>query len=104
MLKCGEVSHEDKKFMEIVKRGTSKKDDHYVVPLTIHDSNLMLPNNRKRAIQRLMEQKKRFVKDNKFFRLSQVYGQSVKNFLCKKVRCIIIREDLVYPAPWSLLP
>ena len=28
MLKCGEVSHEDKKFMEIVKRGTFKKDDH----------------------------------------------------------------------------
>ena len=57
------------------------------------DSNLMLLNNRKQAIQRLMLLKKRFIKDNKFFRLSQVYGQSVKNFLCKKVRCIIIRED-----------
>ena len=47
MLKYGEVSHEDKTFMEIVEKGTSKKDDHYVVPLPFHNPILVLPNNKK---------------------------------------------------------
>ena len=67
MLKCGEVSHEHEKFMESVDRRTSKKGDHYVIPLPFHDSSLMLPNNRKHAIQKLMGLKKRFLKDHKFF-------------------------------------
>ena len=67
LLKCGEVSHEDKKFMEIIDRGTSKKNDHYVVALPFHEPNLMLPNNKKQAIQRLMGLKRRFMKGNKFF-------------------------------------
>ena len=50
MLKC-EVSHEDKKFMEIVDRATSKKDGHYVVPLPFRDPNLMLPNSKKQAFK-----------------------------------------------------
>ena len=54
MLKCSEISCEDRKFMEIVEGGTSKKDEHYVVPLPFRDPNLVLPNNRKQAIQRLM--------------------------------------------------
>ena len=54
--------------MEIVDRGTSKKNDHYVVPLPFHDPNLMLPNNKKQPIQTLMGLKRRFMKDNKFFR------------------------------------
>ena len=66
-LRCGEVSCKDKKFMEIVERGTSKKDNHYVFPLPFCDSNLMLPNNKKQAIERLMRLKRRFMKDNKFF-------------------------------------
>ena len=65
MLKCGEVSREDQKFMEIVDRGTSKKGD-CVILLPFHDPSLVLSNNRKHAIQRLMGLK-RFLKDNKFF-------------------------------------
>ena len=86
-LKCGEVSDEDQKFMEIVDRGASKKNDHYVVPLPFCDTSLMLPNNRKHGGQQILP------------RLSQLYGQSVKKWLCKKVRCITSREDLVYPSP-----
>ena len=67
LLKCGEVSHEDKKFTEIIDRETSKKNDHYVVPLPFHDPNLMLPNNKMRAIQRLMGLRRRFMKGSKFF-------------------------------------
>ena len=47
MLKYSEVSHEDKTFMEIFERETSKKNDHYVVPLPFCNPNLILPNNKK---------------------------------------------------------
>ena len=77
MLKC-EVSHEDKKFMEIVDRATSKKDDHYVVPLPFRDPNLMLPNSKKQAIQRLIGLKRGFMKDSKFF---QDYLKFMDNLL-----------------------
>ena len=50
MLKYCEVSHENKTFMEVVERGTFKKDDQYVVPLPFCNPNLMLPNNKKQAI------------------------------------------------------
>ena len=41
MLKCSEISCEDRKFMEIVEGGTSKKDEHCVVPLPFRDLNLV---------------------------------------------------------------
>ena len=78
MLKYGEFSHRDKTLMEIVERGTSKKDDHYVVPLPFRNPSLMLPNNKKRAIQTLMGLKRRFMKDNKFF---QDYLKFMDNLL-----------------------
>ena len=70
--------NEDQEFMEIVDRGTSKINDHYVVPLPFCDPNLMLPNNKKHAIQRLMGLKRRFMKDNKFF---QDYVSFMDNLL-----------------------
>ena len=78
MLKCGEVSREDKKFMEITERGTSREDNHDVVPLPFSDPNLMLPNNNKQAILRLMGLKRKFMKDNKFF---QDYLKFMENLL-----------------------
>ena len=78
MLKCGEDSHEDQKFKEIVDRGTSNKNDHYVISLTFCDPSLMLPNNKKHAIQRLIGLKRRFMKDNKFF---QDYVSFMDNLL-----------------------
>ena len=67
MFNCGEASHEDKKFMETAERGTSKKNDHYIAPLSFRDPNLILPNNKNQTIQRLMGLKRTFMKDNKFF-------------------------------------
>ena len=78
MLKCGEVSLEDKKFIEIVDRGNSKKNDHYVVPLPFRDPNLVLLNNKKQAIQRSLRLKRRFMKDKKFF---QDYLKFMDNLL-----------------------
>ena len=47
MLKCSKVSREDWRFMETVERGTSKKYEHYVVPLAFRDLSLTLANNKK---------------------------------------------------------
>ena len=46
MLKCGEVSHEDRTFMEIFDKETSKKNDHYILLFPFRDPNLMLPNKK----------------------------------------------------------
>lgn len=67
-----------KKLMEIVERGTHKKYDLYVVSLLFRDLNLMLLNNRKQVIQRLMGFTKRFTKDIKFF---QSYLKFMDNLL-----------------------
>ena len=91
--------------MEIGERGTSKKDDHNVVPLPFCESNLMLLNNKKQSIQRLMGLKRSFMKNNKFLQDHHTFmDQSVKKWLCKKVRYITIRDNLVYPSPWSVPP
>ena len=40
LLKSSEFSYEDRKFIDIFKRGTSKKHDHYLVSLSFRDLNL----------------------------------------------------------------
>ena len=55
MLKNGsKVPKERKTFMEIFEKGTSLKDNRYVVLLPFRNPNSMVPNNKKQAIQRLM--------------------------------------------------
>ena len=78
MLKYSEILREDKTFLKIVERGTSKKDDHYVLLLPLGSPNLILPNNKKQVIQRLMGLKRRFIKNNKFF---QDYLKFMDNLL-----------------------
>ena len=57
---------DDRKFLDIVERGTVKKNEHYVVPLPFLDQELVMPNNKQQAVKRLMGLK-RFIRDNKFF-------------------------------------
>ena len=76
-----EISIEDKKFLDIVEKNTSKKDYHYVVPLPFRDDRLVMPNNRVQALcTRLMFLKRRFLKDQKFF---DDYKKFMDNLLVK---------------------
>ena len=75
-----EISIEDKKFLDIVEKNTSKKDYHYVVPLPFRDDRLVMPNNRVQPFKRLMFLKLRFWKDQKFF---DNYKKFMDNFLVK---------------------
>ena len=54
--------------------------DHYVVPLPFKEENLIMPENRKQAMQRLIYLKGRFKKDPGFF---ENYKQFVSNLLVK---------------------
>ena len=53
---------DDRKFLDIVERGTIKKYEHYVVPLPFLDQELVIPNNKQQAVKRLMGLKKRFIR------------------------------------------
>ena len=75
-----EISIEDKKFLDIVEKNTSKKDYHYVVLLSFKDDRLIMPNNRGQAFKRLMFLKQRFLKDQKFF---DDYKKFMDNLLVK---------------------
>ena len=64
-----------------VEESTTKSGDHYVVPLPFKKENLIMPNNRKQAMQRLIYLKRRFKKDPAF---SEDYKQFMSNFLVKR--------------------
>ena len=64
--KLSEISCNDRKFLNIVERGTVKRNSHYVVPLPFCDQELVIPNNKHQAVKRLMSLK-RFIKESKFF-------------------------------------
>ena len=48
--------------------GTVKKDDHYVVPLLFQNKNQVMPNSRIQALRRLKCLKRKFLKDERFFK------------------------------------
>ena len=50
-----------------VEESTTKSGDHYVVPLPFKKENLIMPNNRKQEMQRLIYLKRKFKKDPAFF-------------------------------------
>ena len=62
-----EISCDDRKFLDIVERGTAKRNGYYVVPLPFCDQELVMPNNKQQEVKRLMGLKRRFIRDNKFF-------------------------------------
>ena len=75
-----EISKDDKAFLKTVEESTTKSGDHYVVPLPFKKENLIMPNNRKQAMQRLIHLKGRFNKDPAFF---EDYKQFMSNLLVK---------------------
>ena len=75
-----EISKDDKAFLKTVEESTITSGDHYVVPLPFKKENLIMPNNRKQAMQRLIYLKRRFKKDPAFF---EDYKQFMSNLLGK---------------------
>ena len=74
-----EISNDDKAFLKN-QQSTIKSGDHYIVPLPFKKENLIMPNNRKQAMQRLIYLKRRLNKDPAFF---ENYKQFMSNLLVK---------------------
>ena len=53
-----EISKDDKAFLKTVEESTITSGDHYVVPLPFKKENLIMPNNRKQAMQKNLSKKK----------------------------------------------
>ena len=61
------MSHEDKKFLDILKEGIHvRKDCHLEMPLPFKEPHPRLPNNRKQAETRLLQLKRRLRQNEKF--------------------------------------
>ena len=75
-----EISKDDKAFLKTVEESTTKSGDHYVVPLPFKKENLIMSNNRKQAMQRLIHPKRRFNKNPAFF---EDYKQFMSNLSVK---------------------
>ena len=76
-----ETFKNDKIFLKTVEESTTKSSDHYVVPLPFKKDNQIMPNNMKRAMQRLMYLKRRFNGDLAFF---EDYKQFMSNLIFKE--------------------
>ena len=46
-----EISCDDIKFLDIVERGTVKRNGHYVVPLQFRDQDVVIPNTSKKQFK-----------------------------------------------------
>ena len=88
-----EISFEDRTFVDIVEKKTSKKDYHYVVPLPFRDDRLIMPNNQLQTIKRPMLIRQRLLEDQKFFddykKFEETYSTIWENLvystsLCKR--------------------
>ena len=61
-------SIEDKKFINIMKEKGKFKNGHHELPLPFRDSNSILPNNKRQAFKRAMYLKKRFQRNEQFYK------------------------------------
>ena len=77
--------------MDIVERRTVKENGHYVVPLTFHDQELVMPSNKQQAVKRLMGLKRRFIRDNRFF---LDYKKYMNDLLEKGVQEDVMKHQL----------
>ena len=71
-------SQEDQKLLDIVKCGIGHQDGHHEIPLPIRDENVLLPNNREMAWNRLKPLKK-------YLESSEAYRQHYMEFMNKVI-------------------
>ena len=62
------LSVEDKRFMKMMdEQGRYLQDGHYELPLPLRNENVCMPNNRVQALRLAESEKRRFLKDPKYF-------------------------------------
>ena len=66
-LNYGNFSKNDRRLLELMEREVIKIDGHYQISLQLKDKELVLPNNRMAAMERMQSLKKSFVRDEPFY-------------------------------------
>ena len=66
-LNYGNFSKNDRRLLELTEREVIKIDGHYQIPVQLKDKELVLPNNRMAAMERMQSLKKSFVRDEPFY-------------------------------------
>ena len=62
------MSRNDRRFLDLMDQKAVKVDGHYELPLPLKDEDIRLPNNKAAAIKRLESLKRKFEKDDQFFK------------------------------------
>ena len=75
-----EISKDDKAFLKTAEESTATSGDRYGLLRPFKKENLIMPNNRKQEIRRLIYLKRRFKKDPAFI---EDYKQFMRNLLVK---------------------
>ena len=76
-----EISKDDKAFLKTAEESTATSGDRYGLLRPFKKENLIMPNNRKQEIRRLIYLKRRLKKDPAFI---EDYKQFMRNWICKK--------------------
>ena len=62
------LSRNDRRFLDLMDQKAVKVDGHYELPLPLKDEDIRLPNNRAVAMKRLESLRRKFEKDDRFFK------------------------------------
>ena len=76
----GEISQNDKQFLNLMDQKTIKVNGHYVVPLSLKLKDVNLRNNRVLALKGLKCLHRRFLKDNHFY---ETYKTFIADMIAK---------------------
>ncbi|KAJ8349111.1 hypothetical protein SKAU_G00277000 [Synaphobranchus kaupii] len=87
-----EMSCEDKRFVDLATSSVMLKNKHYHLPLPFRDKNVVMPNNRKMAVQRTVNLARRFKRDSAY---AAEYKTFMDNVLAKGYAERVPQEELL---------
>ena len=85
-----ELSVEDKRFIEIMNSSAVLKDGHYNLDLPFRQKKVQMPNNRQIALQRLQSLKRKFKKNESFYK---EYKDFVNDVLAEGYAEVVPQEE-----------
>ena len=67
------LSRNNRSFSDMMDHKAVKVDGHYELPLPLNDEDSRLPNNQVAAMKRLESLKRKFQKDDQFFKNTTIF-------------------------------
>ena len=80
------LSRKDGRFLDLIDQKAVKVNGHYEVPLSLKDEDIRLPINRAHAMKRLESLRRKFEKDDRFFKeYKNFYERTGGEGICKNM-------------------